>query len=185
MLDRMWDQTIAIGTAPIFDDAVYLAEALGLSMNQNEDLLDAELALLARESGIPDPYRFVPPPEAISRAISTMTLDSDQRSSRSIHSQETQSTGFTSAPSRTSRDHLFSSDASTTKRAIPTRPHTTSPVDKSQKLPERPESDLRSRQSSTLSITPSVVSSSASAWQAQPRRKRGSAIFSMFRRDSG
>jgi hypothetical protein len=36
-----------------------------------------------------------------------------------------------------------------------------------------------------LSITPSLVSNSASSWQAQARKKRSSAIFSMFRRDSG
>ncbi|CAG5178249.1 uncharacterized protein ALTATR162_LOCUS8606 [Alternaria atra] len=185
MPDRIWDETVALGTAPIFDDTVYLSEALGLPIDQNEDHLDAELALLARESGVPDPYRFVPPPETISRAISTMTLDSDQRSSRSIHSQETQSTSFTSAPSRTSRDHLFSSDGSTTKRVPPTLRRAASIVENSQKGTERPESNFESRQSSTLSITPSLVSNSASSWQAQARKKRSSAIFSMFRRDSG
>ncbi|KAI4620599.1 uncharacterized protein J4E87_007287 [Alternaria ethzedia] len=185
MPDRIWDETVALGTAPIFDDAIYLAEALGLPMNQNEDHLDAEVALLARESGVPDSYRFVPPPETISRAISTMTLDSDQRSSRSIHSQETQSTSFTSAPSRTSRDLIFSTDGSTTRRAPPARSQITSPVEKSRDFVDRPESDFQSRQSSTLSITPSAISSSASSQQAQPRKKRGSVIFSMFRRDSG
>ncbi|CAN9358254.1 unnamed protein product [Alternaria alternata] len=185
MPDRIWDETAALGTAPIFDDAVYLSEALGLPMNQNEDHLDAELALLARESGIPDPYRFVPPPKTISRAISTMTLDSDQRSSRSIHSQETQSTSFTSAPSRTSRDHLFSSDGSTTKRVPATLPQPTCIVENTKTVAERPECDFKSRQSSTLSIAPSVVSSSTSSRQAHSRKKRSSAIFSMFRRDSG
>ncbi|CAN9241285.1 unnamed protein product [Alternaria alternata] len=185
MPDRIWDETAALGTAPIFDDAVYLSEALGLPMNQNEDHLDAELALLARESGIPDPYRFVPPPKTISRAISTMTLDSDQRSSRSIHSQETQSTSFTSAPSRTSRDHLFSSDGSTTKRVPATLPQPTCIVENPKTVAERPECDFKSRQSSTLSIAPSVVSSSTSSRQAHSRKKRSSAIFSMFRRDSG
>ena len=185
MLDRIWDETAALGTAPIFDDAVYLSEALGLPINQNEDHLDAELALLARESGIPDPYRFVPPPKTISRAISTMTLDSDQRSSRSIHSQETQSTSFTSAPSRTSRDYLFSSDGSTTKRVPTALPQPTCIAENPTTVAERPECDFKSRQSSTLSIAPSVVSSSTSSRQAHSRKKRSSAIFSMFRRDSG
>ncbi|KAG9187639.1 hypothetical protein G6011_05510 [Alternaria panax] len=185
MPDRIWDETVALGTAPIFDDAVYLSEALGLPIDQNEDHLDAELALLARESGIPDPYRFVPPPKTISRAISTTTLDSDQTSSRSVHSQETQSTSFTLAPSRTSRDHLFSSDGSTTKRVPPTPPQAASIVESPQQVTKDPASDFKSRQSSTLSITPSVVSSSASSWQAQSRKKRTSAIFSLFRRDSG
>jgi hypothetical protein len=185
MPDHIWDETVALGTAPIFDDAVYLSEALGLPVNQNEDQLDAELALLARESGVADPYRFVPPPKTISRAISTMTMDSDQRSSRSIHSQETQSTSFTSAPSRTSRDHLFSSDGSTTRRVPPPPLHAAPNVNNPRECTDRPESEFKSRQSSTLSITPSVVSSSASSRQAQSRKKRSSAIFSMFRKDSG
>jgi hypothetical protein len=58
----IWDHAVAPSTAPIFDDAVYLSEALGLPVNQNEDDVDAELALLARESGIHDPYRFIAPP---------------------------------------------------------------------------------------------------------------------------
>ncbi|KAL1796809.1 hypothetical protein ACET3X_005349 [Alternaria dauci] len=185
MPDRTWDETVALGTAPIFDDAVYLSEALGLPMNQSEDHLDAELVLLARESGIPDPYRFVPRPKTISRAMSTMTLDSDQRSSRSIHSQETQSTSFTSAPSRTSKDHLFSSDGPSTKRAPPSHPQPSPIIESPRMVTERPESDFKSRQSSTLSVTPSVGSSSASSRRAHSRKKRSSAIFSMFRRDTG
>ncbi|KNG47413.1 e3 ubiquitin-protein ligase-like protein [Stemphylium lycopersici] len=179
MADLVWDQT-----APIFDDAVYLAEALRLPINQNEDDLDAELALQARESGIHDPYRFVPPPKTISRAISTMTLDSDQRSSRSIHSQETQSTSFTSAPSRTSRDHVYSTDHPTAKRAPPTLTRPSHSLDNCQKAIDCPESGIRSRQSSTLSVAPSVISTASSSQQAQPRKKRASAIFSLFRRDS-
>jgi hypothetical protein len=179
MPDHIWDHTVALGTAPIFDDAVYLSEALGLPVNRNEDDLDAELALLARESGIHDPYRFVCPPQSISRAISTMTLDSDTRSSRSIHSQETQSTSFTSAPSRTSRDQLFPSERPSTKRVPPKL----APIENYDSAIERPGSGIRSRQSSTLSITPSLLSSTSSQ-QAQRRKKRSSAIFSMFRRDS-
>lgn len=184
MADLIWDHTAALGTAPIFDDAVYLSEALRLPVNQNEDDLDAELVLQARESGIHDPYRFVPPPKTISRAISTMTLDSDQRSSRSIHSQETQSTSFTSAPSRTSRDHVYSTDHPTAKRAPPTLTRASHSVENCQKAIDGPESGIQSRQSSTLSVAPSVISSASSSKQAQPRKKRGSAIFSLFRRDS-
>jgi hypothetical protein len=182
MPDHMRDHPVALSTAPIFDDAVYLSEALGLPVNQNEDDLDAELALLARESGIQDPYRFISPPKSISRAISTMTLDSDHRSSRSIHSQETQSTSVTSAPSRTSRDHLFPSERPLPKR-VPPKPVRAPPsVDTYEQAMERPGSGIRSRQSSTLSITPSDLSSSSSQ-QVQRRKKRSSAIFSLFRRD--
>jgi hypothetical protein len=183
MPDHIWDLPVALGTAPIFDDAVYLSEALGLSINQNEDDLDADLALLARESGIHDPYRFVSPPQSISRAISTMTLDSDTRSSRSIHSQETQSTSFTSAPSRTSRDQLFPSERPSAKRTPLKLARAPPSVENYEQPLGRPVSGMTSRQSSTLSIAPPVVSSSSSQ-QAQRRKKRGSAIFSMFRRDS-
>jgi hypothetical protein len=104
MPESQEDDSGALSTAPIFDDTVYLSEALGLPIGQTEDDVDAELALLATESGIQDPYLFLCPPQDISRALSTVTLDSDHRSSLSIHSQETQSTSFTSAPSRTSKD---------------------------------------------------------------------------------
>ncbi|KAF1945082.1 hypothetical protein EJ02DRAFT_478066 [Clathrospora elynae] len=185
MLDQIWDNTVALSTAPIFDDAVYLFEALGLPADQSEDDLDAELALLARESGIHDPYRFVSPPKSISRAISTMTLDSDHRSSRSIHSQETQSTSVTSAPSRTSRDHLHVTDRSPPQRAPPKPARATETVENYGRVAERPTSGTRSRQSSsTLSVVPSAHSSSASSKHAPARRRRGSALFSMFRKDS-
>ena len=185
MRENTGDDHVALTTAPIFDDAVYLSEALHLPVNQNEDDLDAELALLARESGIQDPYRFLCPVQDVSRALSTLTVDSDHRSSMSIHSQETQSTSFTSAPSRTSRDQIYSSDRSSAPRVPPKLARASLSVENYGSVIAGQVPDIQPRHStSTLSVAPSVLSSSSSQQSHAPRRKRGSGIFAMFRRDS-
>jgi hypothetical protein len=186
---QTWDHTVALGTAPIFDDALYLSEALSLPINQNEDDLDAELALLARESGIQDPYHFLCPVQDVSRALSTLTVDSDHRSSMSIHSQETHSTSFTSAPSRTSKDQVYPSERALSQRPPPKFAQGSMPTDNHSQAPDSPNlasaSSSQPRQStSTMSLTHSVLSSSSSASTPSSRRKRGSGIFAMFRRDS-
>ena len=181
------DHHQALGTAPIFDDAVYCSEALNLPVNQTEDDLDAELALLARESGIADPYRFLCLPHTnFSRALSTVTLDSDHRSSMSIHSQETQSTSITSAPSRTSRDHVYSSERTLAQRTPPKPTPTPSTIDNHDQAMDTTQTDAKQRHSSsTLSVAPSVLSSSsASSSTPAPRRKRASVLFGMFKKDS-
>ncbi|EDU49919.1 hypothetical protein PtrSN002B_000167 [Pyrenophora tritici-repentis] len=186
MPDQKWDPPTALSTAPIFDDAVYLAEALHLPVNETEDQLDAELVLLASESGIADPYRFVPAPKTIARAISSMTLDSDERSSKSIHSHETQSTTLTSAPSRTSRDHLYPSDRLSAKmltRSL-SRSRPTRSVEKHQQATPCPGPGIGSVQCSPLSASPSAVSLPTAQRQPRPRKKRGSAIFNIFRKDT-
>ncbi|KAF2997450.1 hypothetical protein E8E13_006438 [Curvularia kusanoi] len=92
----------------IFDDTAYLRDALRLPLNQTEDDVDLQLVMQARESGIEDPYRFLCPARGISRALSTTTVGSAQSSSLSVHSHQTQSTGFTSTdPSRTSREQPY------------------------------------------------------------------------------
>ncbi|USP82480.1 uncharacterized protein yc1106_09754 [Curvularia clavata] len=183
MADRIWDQPALLTTAPIFDDAVYSSEALALPVNQSEDDLDAELVLQARQSGIHDPYRFVPSPAVVSRAMSTMTLDSDQTSSRSMHSQETQSTGFT-APSHASRDHVYSTDYMSAKRAPPLLAHVSPSLENHQLSVERTECFLQSTRSSDLSNRSSVSSNLSSSHQEQSRKKRGSALFSMLRKEA-
>jgi hypothetical protein len=186
-----------LGTSAIFDDAVYLYEALDLPVNQTEDDLDAELALLARESGIQDPYRFLGLPQDVSRALSTLTLDSDQGSSLSVHSQETQSTGFTSAPSRTSRDHVHSGERPAGQRMPPRNALAaratdcngmlaTSPVetDICEQIPGSASPEDKGRNSaSNLSVAQSMLSSSSSVASLAPRKKRASGLFGMFRRD--
>ncbi|KAH7402496.1 hypothetical protein BKA66DRAFT_2148 [Pyrenochaeta sp. MPI-SDFR-AT-0127] len=182
---QIWDDTVALSTAPIFDEAVYLSEALSLPVNQNEDDLEAELALAARESGVQDPYRFLCPVQDISRALSTLTVDSDHRSSMSIHSQETQSTSFTSAPSRTSRDQIYSTERSPAQRAPPKFARTSVSVGNYDHAMESPAPSIQQRHSiSTPSVTQSALSSSSSLQTHPPRRKRASGLFAMFRKDS-
>jgi hypothetical protein len=170
----------ALTTAAIFDDAVYASEALDLPAHQTEDDFDAELALLARESGIQDPYQFLSSPRDVSRALSTMTLDSDHRSSMSVHSQETQSTSFTSAPSRTSRDQIQHSDRSPAPRTPPKV--ALAPHDETAGAPVAVVEQRLS--SSTLSTSQSVLSDSSASSTPVRRKKRGSGLFGMFRRDS-
>jgi hypothetical protein len=184
MVEKTWDDSAALSTAPIFDDAVYLSEALGLPVTQSEDDLDAELALLARESGI-EPYHFLcpPPPHDNSRALSTITVDSDRSS---IHSQETQSTGFTSAPSRTSKDHMHVKERSPARRLHPQLARASLLVENyghGQNISPVPPGEPR-RSASTLSVAQSVLSNSSSVQQPPRRKKRGSALFAMFRKDS-
>lgn len=180
---------VALGTAPIFDDAVYLSEGLSLPVNQNEDDLDAELALLARESGIENPYHFLCHVQDVSRALSTLTVDSDHRSSMSIHSQETHSTSFTSAPSRTSKDQVYPSERSSSQRAPPKLAQASMSTENHGQAPGNPDpasaSGSQPRLStSTMSLTHSALSSSSSISSPSTRRKRGSGLFAMFRRDS-
>lgn len=185
MTDQTRDEQGTLRTATIFDEAIYLSEALNLPVNQNEEDVDAELALLARESGIQDPYRYLPPRE-ISRALSTVTLDSDHRSSMSIHSQETRSTSFTSAPSRTSRDQLYNSEWHPIQRPTPRPARASDSIDGHDAAATVTPTFVHPNFSdSSPSIAPSVVSdhSSASSSTPAPRRKRGS-IFGVFRKNS-
>jgi hypothetical protein len=176
-----------LNTALIFDETVYLREALNLPSNQTEDELEAELALLAQESCITDPYRFLKSPQDISRALSTVTLDvdSDDRSSTSIHSQETQSTSFTSAPSRTSRDQVYNERSAAQRKPTLGRPSPSDDIQNQAPILEGSIPVIEQRRStSTLSVAQSVLSSSSSLSSSAPRRKRGSGLFGMFRKDS-
>lgn len=184
------DDNGALTTTTIFDDAVYYAEALRLPADQTEDDADAELALLAAESGVQDPYRFLYAPQDISRALSTATLDSDLRSSASIHSQETQSTSFTSPPSRTSRDQARNSNSNSERLSSmrgPPTPARASPTIEHQDPTDDPApSNTPARaSSSTLSVSKSLLSDSSSSSTPLPRRKRASGLFGMFRKSSG
>lgn len=170
----------ALTTATIFHDAVYCIEALGLADGQTEDTVDSELALLAQERGIQDPYRHLCPPDDHSRALSTATPDSDHRSSVSVHSQ---STSFTSAPSRTSRDQIYTSERSPSHRVKLARASSTN--DHSEQGMDTSTQGVKQRHSSSaLSTSQSVLSSSSSSIGPAPRRKRGTGLFGMFRKDS-
>lgn len=160
-------------TATIFDDAVYCAEALRLPPNQSEDGIDRELALLAEESGIQEPWKILCLPRDVSRALSTVTMDSDPRSSISVHSQETQSTSFTSAPSRTSRDHVQNTEHLPVMRTPP-KPAPTSPTIEHQDPPleASPTRATQRPSSSTLSVSQSVLSDSSSSSNLVSWKKR-------------
>ncbi|KAF1934138.1 uncharacterized protein M421DRAFT_415184 [Didymella exigua CBS 183.55] len=170
----------ALTTTQVFDDAAYLREALGLPVNQSEDDVDAQLALLARESGIEDPYRFLCPVQDISRAVSTTTVGSARSSSLSIHSHQTQSTGLTD-PFWTSRDQPPA------KRLPP--PQITPTLARVSIAVDSPmdyfPADFKQRRSttSTFSAAHSMSSSASSLQKTSTRRKRAS-FLSMFRRNS-
>jgi hypothetical protein len=175
----------ALSTATIFDDAVYCSEALGLAVDEAEDKVDADLVMLAAESGIEDPSQFLCSPHDISRALSTVTLDSDHRSSVSIHSQETQSTSFTSAPSRTSRDQAHHSERSPAMRTPPKPARTSTLVEHQSPAIEVSPARVEPRSSSpTLSVSQSVLSDASSQSTPVPRKKRASGFFGMFRKTS-
>jgi hypothetical protein len=179
------DDNSALTAATIFDDAVYCLEALSLPVNKSEDDIEAELVLLAQECGVQDPCRLLCPPQDISRALSTITLDSDPRSSDSIHSQETQSTGVTSAPSRTSRDQLYPNERPPAQRCPLVLVRPPAAVEKVDLANDALPSGVKERpSSSTLSVSRSVLSSSSSSTAPASRRKRASGLFGMFRKDS-
>ena len=172
-------------TAPIFDDAVYQAEALLLPVNENEDDLDTQLALAARESGIEDPYRFLcPGTHLIPSSMSISSLQSEQRSSMSIHSRETQSTNFTSPTSRTSRDHPDMDQPPVLRSPLSLAP--ASPLQDQDPGTEHFLPSIRHRHSSSgFSAANSILSTTSSARKPSTRKhKRGSGLFSMFRKDS-
>ncbi len=184
MSDQMPTDSGALSAAPIFDDAIYFAEALRLPANQTEDDLETDLAVLARESGIQDPYSFLSSAHAVSRALSTWTMDSDHESSISVHSQETQSTSLTSAYSRTSRDHLQFTDPWPTQRNPPKLARTSLSVDNYDQALGAGTPNLQQRHStSAVFIATSPLSTSPSLHIQPPRRKRGSALFAMFRKE--
>jgi len=168
----------ATTTALIFDDGVYIAEALALPATHNEDDVDAELAVLAAERGIQHSYQFLCPPQYLLRALSTMTADSDDRSSRSLHSQETESTSLTSAPSRTSRDQLFSKQWLPLRRAPPERKRPSPPLHAST------PTAIPGHAKPTPSVVTSALPNSSSLQQPPPRRRRASNLFSRFRKDA-
>lgn len=177
------DEFADLSSSLLFDDAIYRREALGLPINQTEDELDERIAVEARESGIEDPYRyFTPEPQDLLTAISTLTVSSAYRSSMSIHSRESHSTGFTSDPSRNSKDqHL---DNLSAPRLQP-QPRTSLCLENYDSLLEKFRPTMRhSRSSSTASTAGSTsLSSTLNIPGTSIKRKRGPSLLSMFRRE--
>ncbi|KAH7127132.1 hypothetical protein B0J11DRAFT_295742 [Dendryphion nanum] len=179
------DYLVNLTSAPIFDNALYHSEALNLPDGQNEDDLNAQLALLACESGIEDPYRYLTPETPnLSTAMSMITLCSEERSSVSIHSRETQSTGMTSHPSRTSKDHTDGEHLPV--QQPPPTARKSSLVDDYGSVMDRTRPSVRHmHSSSTASHTTSLVSNASSLLNPPAQKhKRASGLFSLFRKDS-
>ncbi|KAL1612095.1 hypothetical protein SLS60_000318 [Paraconiothyrium brasiliense] len=183
MTDAEGDDIADLTTAPIFDDRLYFTEALRLQDGQTDEHVDSLLTAAAKESGIEDPDLFLIPRPAvldISTALSTMSLQSEHRSSMSVHSGETQSTTFTSLPSRSSRDK------SPMSRMPPPLVRASFSLDRNDAIPESPQSPMRHRHSTSGFSNSLSLQSSISAVRGQNARKqkRASALFSMFRKDS-
>ncbi|KAF2467192.1 uncharacterized protein BDR25DRAFT_69500 [Lindgomyces ingoldianus] len=184
------DYYFDLTTDPIFEDAVYRAEVLGLPDNEDEDALDEQLAMSAKESGIADPYRLLnPEAQDLSTAISTLTALSEHRSSMSIHSRESQSTAMTSHPSRTSKENPSLEPSPTVRTPPPfTRPSLSleyydAVMDRFRpSIGHRHSSSNASGATSVLSTTSSLPVLSKLATARKP--KRTSSLFSMFRKDS-
>ncbi|KAF2110232.1 hypothetical protein BDV96DRAFT_651373 [Lophiotrema nucula] len=173
-------------TAPIFDDAVYCSEALDLAEGQNENTLDEQTAMSAREAGIEGPHRYLfLEADDISKAMSTLTVDSvsERRSSMSIYSRETQSTGVTSYLSRTSKDNPFFDSTSPALRS-PASYRGLSAVDCSETTVERFRPDLGHKHSSSNTLPANSFLAMASPTPKPTPQKRKSGLFSMFRRDT-
>jgi hypothetical protein len=188
MPDAGGDYLVDLTSAPIFEDDVYNSEVLALPAGQNEDDVDSQLAVSARESGIEDPYRILcPGVHDVSIAMSTMSVSSEHRSSMSIHSRETQSTGFTSHPSRTSKDTPYM-EGSTVPRTLPVAPGVVSADDYYDTMMRRFRPSYQQRTSSSTASGAHSVTSNASTSRKPTTRKQkrasGLGLFSMFRKDS-
>jgi hypothetical protein len=103
----------------------------------------------------------------------------------SIHSRETQSTGITSHPSRTSKD-IPVLDSSPALRIAPPGRSSLSTDDYYGAVRNRFLSSTRHRTSYSVSCAPTVHPSSPPVFMPTNRKqKRGSyGLFSMFRKDS-
>ncbi|KAF2275077.1 uncharacterized protein EI97DRAFT_451300 [Westerdykella ornata] len=186
MPDDAGDILAELTTAPIFDDAVYLSEVLELPANETEDDLEARLAALARKAGIEDPYRFLCA-ETQQTAIedSATSASSAHRSSLSLYSRDTQSTGVTSHLSRASRDLPGPPlEGVLTIRASSHAPRSSfSSLDYYDSMMERFRSNAR-HQSSASAPDAIPYGSSVSPKLAPRKLKRASGLFSIFRKDS-
>ncbi|ORY19863.1 hypothetical protein BCR34DRAFT_620849 [Clohesyomyces aquaticus] len=177
-------------TTPIFEDAVYQAEALGLLPNEDEEMLDEQLAMSALESGIEDPYRYLSPEvQGLWTAVSALTVASEPRSSISVHSRESQSTGMTSHPSRTSKDNPAHEPPPALTAPRPT-PRPSLSLEYYDTVMDRFRPGVRHRHSSSdASAADSLVSTTSSLQvpsksASKGKHKRANGLFSMFRKDS-
>ncbi|KAF2747466.1 hypothetical protein M011DRAFT_44514 [Sporormia fimetaria CBS 119925] len=169
-------------TAPIFEDAVFLSEALQHPECQTEEDLDAQLAALAQTAGIEDPYRFLSPTtQAFAQEESSTTIDSDPRSSTSLYSRETHSPALTS---RTSKD-FPQRDTSPAQRTPQLSGRSSLAYeDCYDTMMKRFRINARDRPSSFASDVVSADSGSSSVSCSRKPKRGGSGFFSIFRSSS-
>lgn len=173
-----------LATSPIFNNTCYEREALCLFGDQCEDILDEEIANEARESGIEDPYRYLNP-EDLSTAVSTLSVSTEQRSSISVHSQESHSTGITSHPSRTSKDIAFQDQRPSSRTASAPLPRGSLSIENYDAVLERFRPNIRHTQSSsTASTVTSTLSTSSWSNAINGRRKNRPSLLSIFKKES-
>jgi len=186
MTDAEGDVFASLVAELIFDDGTYCSEALLLPPHESESDLDARLLAAARECGIDDADQvLIPDTRYISTSISNMSLPSVQRSSVSVHSRDTQSTAFTSQPSRNSRDHP-SGEQSHVIRSPPLLTRQSLTLETRDALSEAFRPGIQHRHSTSgFSIANSLRSDDSSLRPHSTRKsRRASGLFSMFRKDS-
>ncbi|KAF2488879.1 hypothetical protein BU16DRAFT_553641 [Lophium mytilinum] len=168
-------------TATLFDDAIYQREVLSLPECKNEDELDQEILEEARQLGITVTQDLAPDLHDISTALSTFTVSSERRSSMSVRSHESHSTGFTSDPSRNSKDQC--ADNHPASPSFPP-PRSSISIENRGFSVDVPRPTMRHAQSSS---TTSKAGSARSLLLVSERpglkRRRGSSLLSMFRRE--
>ncbi|OCK77945.1 hypothetical protein K432DRAFT_384252 [Lepidopterella palustris CBS 459.81] len=178
------DDVVDVTSSLVFDDTVYRKEVLSLPEDQTEDELDERIANQAKESGVEDPYRYFSPElQDLSTAMPSLTVSSEHRSSMSIRSRESQSTGFTSDPSRNSNDHHHLENPHSTRNAP--QPRSSTSFENYDAVLDKFRPVIRnSYSSSTYTTAGSTHSPSSTSKPTSIKRKRGPSLLSMFRRES-
>ncbi|EON66275.1 hypothetical protein W97_05668 [Coniosporium apollinis CBS 100218] len=164
----------------IFDDRLYEQEVLGLKEGQTEEKLQDEIAAEARQLGI-EPY-LLHGVAHTSKPASTVTISSEHRSSVSLESRGSHSTEFTSDPSRSSKDQADRPPSFTNSQRQ--RPWAPDAKEEDARTSSRPTvrysysySEPQTASESTFSL-----SSALSGRSLSTKRKRGTSILSMFRK---
>lgn len=164
----------------IFDDRLYEQEVLGLKEGQTEEKLQEEITAEARQLGI-EPY-LLHGVAHTSKPASTVTISSEHRSSVSLDSRGSHSTEFTSDPSRSSKDQGDRPPSFTNSQRQ--RPWAPDAKEEDVRTSSRPTvrysysySEPQTASESTFSL-----SSALSGRSLSTKRKRGTSILSMFRK---
>ena len=104
----------------------------------------------------------------------------------SVHSHDTQATSLTSAHSHSSREHAYASasERGAAQRGLPKLARASRSVDHHDYVVDARSPGMQHRHSASAASTAASADSSSSLPACPPRRKRGSALFAMFRKES-